>query len=70
MPASSIYPPLTRPPQRTTTTLLAQVLQESMREHLELHFHNQEACDEKVLGVYPSAIRRRILRCASSKHLI
>eukprot|EP00798_Chlamydomonas_sp_ICE-L_P017133 gene17133-23437_t len=41
---------------------IPQHLQDCMREHLELHLHNQEAADEKVLGVYPSAIRRRILR--------
>jgi hypothetical protein len=33
-----------------------------MQEHLRLHFNNEEASDEQVLQIYPSTIRRRILR--------
>lgn len=33
-----------------------------MQEHLSLHFHNEEASDESVLGIYPTTLRRRILR--------
>ncbi len=34
----------------------------SMRQHLELHFQSDESRDENVLAIYPSAIRRRVLR--------
>ncbi len=33
-----------------------------MRQHLELHFQSDEFRDERVLAIYPSAMRRRVLR--------
>lgn len=33
-----------------------------MQEHLRLHFESEELSDESVLSIYPSTIRRRILR--------
>ncbi len=33
-----------------------------MRQHLELHFESEQSSDDKVLAIYPSAIRRRVLR--------
>lgn len=38
------------------------ILRQEMQEHLRLHFNNEEAADEQVLGIYPPTIRRRILR--------
>ncbi|KAG7671633.1 putative Potassium channel AKT2 [Nannochloris sp. 'desiccata'] len=37
-------------------------LRESMQRHLKLHFYNANAADEHVLKVYPSSIRRKVLR--------
>jgi CRP-like cAMP-binding protein len=37
-------------------------LRESMQRHLKLHFYNADAADEHVLKVYPSSIRRKVLR--------
>lgn len=37
-------------------------LRDSMQRHLKLHFYNADAADENVLRVYPSSIRRRVLR--------
>ena len=37
-------------------------LRDSMQRHLKLHFYNADAADEAVLKVYPSSIRRRVLR--------
>lgn len=44
-------------------------LRDSMQRHLKLHFYNQTASDESVLKVYPSSIRRRVLRCSYFDHL-
>lgn len=44
-------------------------LRDSMQRHLKLHFYNQTASDETVLKVYPSSIRRRVLRCSYFDHL-
>lgn len=37
-------------------------LHRAMKEHLELHFHSEQASDEQVLGIYPTTIRRKVLR--------
>lgn len=37
-------------------------LMSDMKGHLKLHFSNAEMQDESVLSVYPTTIRRRILR--------
>ncbi|CAL5221935.1 g4209 [Coccomyxa viridis] len=37
-------------------------LNDSMQSHLRLHFNNEEASDEQVLVIFPTTIRRRILR--------
>ncbi|KAK9847644.1 hypothetical protein WJX84_010180 [Apatococcus fuscideae] len=37
-------------------------LQESMQDHLKLHFEHEEATEEQVLAAFPTALRRRILR--------
>ena len=34
-----------------------------MRQHLDLHYHNEHSADAKVLAIYPTAITRRVLRC-------
>lgn len=39
-----------------------QHLQESMQDHLKLHFEHEEATEEQVLAAFPTALRRRILR--------
>ena len=44
-------------------------LVQSMDQHLKLHFANEEASDEAVLSVYPTAIRRRVLRHLYGVHL-
>lgn len=33
-----------------------------MRAHLELHYQSEQVADEAVLSMYPSAIRRKVLR--------
>ncbi len=33
-----------------------------MRAHLELHFESEMSSDDKVLAIYPSAIKKRVLR--------
>ncbi|KAK9791836.1 hypothetical protein WJX73_006514 [Symbiochloris irregularis] len=48
---------------------LPQDLKDSMQEHLKLHFSNEEASDEAVLSIYPTALRRRILRHLYLPHL-
>ena len=42
----------------------SQELVQGMIQHLELHFLGEFSSDEKVLGVYSSTIKRRVLRCA------
>ena len=42
--------------------LVIQELQESMQDHLKLHFEHEEATEEQVLATFPTALRRRILR--------
>ena len=37
-------------------------LERSMDDHLKLYFANEEASDEAVLAVMPSAIRKKVLR--------
>lgn len=37
-------------------------LKSDMQGHLKLHFSSAETSDESVLAVYPTTIRRRILR--------
>jgi hypothetical protein len=39
-----------------------QTLKADMKGHLRLHFSSAEGSDEAVLSVYPTTIRRRILR--------
>lgn len=39
-----------------------QSLKNAMKGHLRLHFSSAESSDEAVLSVYPTTIRRRILR--------
>ncbi|KAG1662417.1 hypothetical protein FOA52_012350 [Chlamydomonas sp. UWO 241] len=34
----------------------------AMSEHLELHFHSEQTADESVLAIYPSNLRRKVLR--------
>ncbi len=41
---------------------VSQDLKESMQEHLRLHFESEQLSNESVLSIYPSTIRRRILR--------
>lgn len=40
-----------------------------MQSHLRLHFKHEEASNEQVLSVYPTTIRRRILRHLYLKHV-
>eukprot|EP00884_Botryococcus_braunii_P009821 jgi/Botrbrau1/18840/Bobra.177_2s0005.1 len=44
-------------------------LRESMQEHLALHFQNEDASDESVLSIYPTTLRRRILRHLYGKYI-
>lgn len=37
-------------------------MKHAMQDHLKLHLSSKEASDEEVLAIYPSAIRRQILR--------
>jgi ankyrin repeat protein len=37
-------------------------LSSSMAQHLRLHFANEEADDESLLAIYPTSLRRRVLR--------
>ena len=46
----------------TITHDIPKILTGSMKEHLQLQFSSFEASDEKVLGGFPTAIRRRVLR--------
>ncbi|KXZ44423.1 hypothetical protein GPECTOR_68g396 [Gonium pectorale] len=41
---------------------LPQSLYSAMQEHLEVTFQADTASDEQVLGIYPTAIRRKVLR--------
>ena len=41
---------------------VVQDLTDNMQGHLRLHFSSEEASDEQVLAIYPTSIRRRILR--------
>ena len=53
----------------SATNDLPPELKTTMQEHLRLSFNNREASDEQVLSIYPSTIRRRILRHLYSRHL-
>ncbi|KAK9903334.1 hypothetical protein WJX75_003130 [Coccomyxa subellipsoidea] len=44
-------------------------LNDSMHSHLRLHFNNEEASDEQVLHIFPTTIRRRILRHLYLRHV-
>ncbi|BDA49938.1 probable potassium channel AKT2 [Coccomyxa sp. Obi] len=44
-------------------------LKDSMHSHLRLHFNNEEASDEQVLHIFPTTIRRRILRHLYLRHV-
>ncbi len=33
-----------------------------MKHHLEVTFHSEQVSDEQVLGIYPTTIRRKVLR--------
>jgi hypothetical protein len=46
----------------TTTHDIPKLLTGSMKDHLQLQFSSQEASDEKVLGGFPTSMRRRVLR--------
>lgn len=46
----------------TTRANVPPALAESMDSHLRLHFALEEADDESVLAIYPTALRRRVLR--------
>ncbi|KAF8054945.1 AKT1 [Scenedesmus sp. PABB004] len=46
----------------TTTHEVPRTLKSAMKGHLRLHFSSADSSDEAVLGVYPTAIRRRVLR--------
>lgn len=48
--------------QFTAANRLPTELRDSLQEHLRLHFDTSEVSDEQVLSIFPSAIRRRILR--------
>ncbi|KAG2447078.1 hypothetical protein HYH02_007828 [Chlamydomonas schloesseri] len=41
---------------------LPEKLQSAMQEHLEVTFHSEQVDDENVLGIYPTTIRRKVLR--------
>lgn len=41
---------------------LTQELHDAMKEHVDLHHHSAQVSDEQVLGIYPTAIRRKVLR--------
>ncbi|GLC57329.1 hypothetical protein PLESTB_001212500 [Pleodorina starrii] len=41
---------------------LPENLKLAMQEHLEVTFHTDEPSDDQVLGIYPTAIRRKVLR--------
>ncbi|KAF6256108.1 hypothetical protein COO60DRAFT_1702472 [Scenedesmus sp. NREL 46B-D3] len=53
----------------TTLNQLPPELKDEMQEHLRLKFNNQEASDDQVLSIYPTTIRRRILRHLYLRHL-
>jgi hypothetical protein len=40
----------------------AQSLYETLKEHLELHYHNETHMEEAVLTKYPLTIKRRVMR--------
>lgn len=41
---------------------LPEELKDTMQDHLKLNFNCEDVSDEKVLSIYPTTIRRRILR--------
>ncbi|GFR43530.1 hypothetical protein Agub_g4626 [Astrephomene gubernaculifera] len=41
---------------------LPERLYTAMKEHLEVHFDSAQSTDDQVLSIYPTAIRRRVLR--------
>eukprot|EP00775_Hariotina_reticulata_P010172 gene10172-10332_t len=53
----------------STLNQLPAQLKDEMQEHLKLKFNNQEASDDQVLSIYPTTIRRRILRHLYLRHL-
>ena len=46
-----------------------QDLHAAMEAHLRLHFNNAESSDENVLNIYPTPLRKRILRFLYLKKL-
>ncbi|KAG2447077.1 hypothetical protein HYH02_007827 [Chlamydomonas schloesseri] len=44
------------------TNELPQSLHSAMKEHLDVTFHAEHASDEQVLAIYPTTIRRKVLR--------
>lgn len=55
--------------QYTQTNHIPSELRESMQEHLRLHFDTENASDEQVLSIFPTTIRRRILKYLYASHL-
>uniref|UniRef100_A0A383VAB8 Cyclic nucleotide-binding domain-containing protein n=1 Tax=Tetradesmus obliquus TaxID=3088 RepID=A0A383VAB8_TETOB len=53
----------------STLNALPPELKDEMQEHLRLKFNHQEASDDQVLSIYPTTIRRRILRHLYLRHL-
>ena len=50
-------------------TFCIQDLHAAMEAHLRLHFNNAESSDENVLNIYPTPLRKRILRFLYLKKL-
>ncbi|KAL6748139.1 hypothetical protein V8C86DRAFT_3147133, partial [Haematococcus lacustris] len=48
--------------QFSSANNVPQALHETLKEHLELHFHNEQNMEETVLQKYPLTIRRRVMR--------
>eukprot|EP00201_Polytomella_parva_P009588 CAMPEP_0175054834 /NCGR_PEP_ID=MMETSP0052_2-20121109/9726_1 /TAXON_ID=51329 ORGANISM="Polytomella parva, Strain SAG 63-3" /NCGR_SAMPLE_ID=MMETSP0052_2 /ASSEMBLY_ACC=CAM_ASM_000194 /LENGTH=579 /DNA_ID=CAMNT_0016319575 /DNA_START=167 /DNA_END=1902 /DNA_ORIENTATION=+ len=46
----------------TSENEIPRALESSMKEHLEVHFHCEQENDEEILAIYPTTIRRRVLR--------
>ncbi len=46
----------------TTKNLLPEVLHKNMADHLKKHLEFAQRTDEAVLQIYPTTIRRRVLR--------
>ena len=49
-------------PLKLQRLLPLQDLHTAMEAHLRLHFNNAESSDENVLNIYPTPLRKRILR--------